>query len=236
MRRKVILLIVEGPSDQMALGSVLTRLFDPTMILIKVYHGDITSAIENNPGNIVGKVQAVVRSVAEEGRLRQSDFLKIIQITDTDGTFIPDESVIYDRQHLNPFYTKETIQCLKKDEIIERNHRKQANLIRLSQRKVIWKIPYEIYYMSCNLDHVLYNIVNSTDDEKEKHSYEFAMKYRENPDQFLKLINSDGMCPGRSYVESWEKIRENIESLQRHTNLGLCFSEEQRRLNEIRSV
>ena len=201
-RRKVVLIIVEGPSDQVALGSVLSGLFDPEKVLIKVQHGDITSSYENNPANIVGKVQNIIQSVARESKLKQSDFLKVIQITDTDGTFIPDENVVYDNKYVNPYYTTEAIRCMKQNEIIQRNHRKQANLIRLSQRKVIWKIPYEIYFMSSNLDHVLYNVVNSSDQEKENHAYEFAVKYRKNPDLFLKLISGEGMCPENQYPES----------------------------------
>lgn len=54
-RRKVVLMIVEGPTDQVALGSVLSKLFDPKKILVKVLHGDITSAYENNPATIIGK-------------------------------------------------------------------------------------------------------------------------------------------------------------------------------------
>lgn len=226
MRRKVVLLIVEGPSDQVALGSVIAQLFDPAKVLVKIQHGDLTSAYENNPANIIGKVQAVIQSVARESKLKQSDFLKVIQITDTDGAFIPDVNVVYDRKYEKPFYTTEMIRCMRQNEIIDRNHRKQANLIRLCQRKVIWKIPYEIYFMSSNLDHVLYNVMNSTDQEKEDHAYAFAVKYRNNPDQFLKLINGEGMCPERHYAESWKQIQKDCESLKRHTNLGLCFHKE----------
>lgn len=158
--------------------------------------------------------------------MKQSDFLKVIQITDTDGTFIPDDNVVYDRKYDRPFYTTESIRCMRQNDIIERNHRKQANLIRLCQHRTIWKIPYEIYFMSSNLDHVLYNVMNSTDQEKEKHAYEFAMRYRKNPELFLKLINGEGMCPGSHYVDSWEQIQEDCESLKRHTNLGFCFQNE----------
>lgn len=225
-RRKVVLMIVEGPSDQVALGSVLSKLFDPKKILVKVLHGDITSAYENNPANIIGRVQTVIQSVARESKLKQSDFLKVIQITDTDGAFIPDENVVYDRKYDRPFYTTENILCMRQNDIIERNHRKQANLIRLCQHRIIWKIPYEIYFMSSNLDHVLYNVMNSTDQEKEKHAYEFAMRYRKNPELFLKLINGEGMCPEKHYVGSWKQIQEDCESLKRHTNPGLCFQNE----------
>ena len=49
--KKVILFIVEGPTEETALGSVLERCFDSDRVRFDVIHGDITSALsgDKNP-------------------------------------------------------------------------------------------------------------------------------------------------------------------------------------------
>ena len=79
--------------------------------------------------------------------------------------------------------------------------------------------------MSCNLDHALYGTLNLTDDEKESQALAFALRYRDNIPEFRNFITNSNfsvMCP---YKESWNFIKEDIESLKRHTNLGLCLPE-----------
>ena len=53
----------------------------------------------------------------------------------------------------------------------------------------MWGVPYRVYYMSCNLDHVLYNKRNSTDEEKENDAYAFAKQYKGDRDGFVKFIS-----------------------------------------------
>ena len=60
--------------------------------------------------------------------------------------------------------------------IQERNKTQRENLYRLRTQGSVWGVPYRIYYMSCNLDHVLHNKRNSTEDEKENDAYAFAKK------------------------------------------------------------
>lgn len=79
--------------------------------------------------------------------------------------------------------------------------------------------------MSCNLDHVLYGKLNSTDEEKERDAYAFARKYKDDIDGFLSFISDSDFSRTDGYRESWEFIRQDFHSLERFTNLGLCFSE-----------
>jgi hypothetical protein len=49
-----------------------------------------------------------------------------------------------------------------------------CKLDRICTLKNVWSsIPYQAYYMSCNLDHVLYNKLNSTDDDKEDDALQY---------------------------------------------------------------
>ena len=80
--------------------------------------------------------------------------------------------------------------------------------------------------MSCNLDHVLYNKLNSSDEDKENDSFDFAMKYRLSPDDFVKFISESDFSVMTGYKDSWAYIQQGLHSLERHTNLGLCFSDD----------
>ena len=42
-RSKVVLIIVEGPTDETALEQFFSEKFDPNEVRIKVVHGDITA-------------------------------------------------------------------------------------------------------------------------------------------------------------------------------------------------
>jgi hypothetical protein len=79
--------------------------------------------------------------------------------------------------------------------------------------------------MSCNLDHVLYNKLNSSDVEKEADSLNFAKKYKDKIPGFIKFISCSDFSVMTGYEESWDYIKQELHSLKRYTNLGLCFKE-----------
>ncbi len=54
-RKKVLLVIVEGPSDETALGYALTQVYDKEQIHIHVVHGDITTRDRASATNIATK-------------------------------------------------------------------------------------------------------------------------------------------------------------------------------------
>ena len=143
-----------------------------------------------------------------------------------DGAFIPDDAVVEDAAAVKPLYSVTEIRTQRKSGIENRNQRKRECLNRLSAASRIWGVPYQIYYMSCNLDHALYGKLNSTDDEKEADSFAFAKKYRDNIPGFMKYISESDFSVSGSYPQSWQYIREGLRSLERHTNFGLCFQEE----------
>ncbi len=110
--------------------------------------------------------------------------------------------------------------------IIERNKQKTDNLYHLRGTGQIWKIPYRVYYMSCNLDHVLHNKRNSTDDEKETDAFVFAKKYKNDVNGFVSFICDSEFSVKGDYKESWMHIEDGMNSIERYTNLGICIMEE----------
>lgn len=222
--RKIVFVIVEGPSDDLALGTLLERIYDRNTVHVQIEHGDITTRSGTNAGNVVNKVCDCVKGYARN-LFKPKDFCRIIHITDTDGAFIPNDNVVEDKSAAKTLYSEISIRTKNKSGIEDRNAQKRENLNRLSSVREIWNIPYQIYYMSCNLDHALYGKLNSSDEEKEADATAFAVKYREDIPEFLKFITESDFSVMDDYPQSWQFIREGLHSLERHTNIGLCFAE-----------
>ena len=55
-RKKVLLVIVEGPSDETALGYAFSQVYDREQVYIQVVHGDITTRERASASNIVTMV------------------------------------------------------------------------------------------------------------------------------------------------------------------------------------
>ena len=98
---------------------------------------------------------------------------------------------------------------------------------RLITTSTIGNIPYHIYYMSSNLDHVLYNKLNSTDDEKENDANDFAIKYKDDLNGFKAFIQDSDFSVNQDFIDSWNYIKQEKHSLERHTNFGLCLENDE---------
>jgi len=223
-RKKIVFVIVEGPSDEEALGVILTRIFNSNAVYVHIMRCDITTRNGNMPSNIITKVCDEIKQYAKDNHFNKIHFQEIIHLVDTDGAYIPEELVIEDNTLLDHVYTPENIRTPNKQGITQRNIQKSANLNKLYLVNKIWGLPYHIYYMSCNLDHVLYNKINSTNVEKESDSFNFAKQYRDDVQGFLSYICKSDFSIMTDYKQSWEHIKTDSNSLKRHTNLGLCFN------------
>ena len=235
-RKKVVFAIVEGPSDETALGVLLSRHFDKDSVYTHVMHCDITTEFDKDTRQRVGaaditkKIAEVVKRWADSNRLKSEHFERIIHIVDTDGAFVTEDCIVQGDVK-GPFYTLDKILCPVRENIIERNDRKSKNLLRLATTPTIWKVPYTAYYMSCNLDHVLYNKQNSSDKDKEADALHFALRYRENVPDFINFISKSDfaykpkpeLSLTENYKESWKEIQIGRNSLERRTNFGLAF-------------
>lgn len=224
--KKIVFVIVEGPSDEEALGVILSRIYDDSTVYVQIMHCDITTEFINAPNkNIVTMVGDQIREYANSNHFKKSDFKEIIHLVDMDGAYIPDDNVIEDTSAIKPIYSLTEIRSCNKRGIKLRNERKSDNINRLCSHKEIWDIPYRVFYMSCNLDHVLYNKLNSADDEKETDSFKFAKFYKDKIPEFLSFISKSEFSVMNGYKESWDYIKQDLHSLERHTNLGICFEE-----------
>ena len=217
--------IVEGPSDEDALGVLFHRLFDCHEVFIEVVHGDITADYSIAPADIAKAVMQLVKGASLPIPFSRKDIQQVIHIVDTDGAYIPDGFVVEDKSVKDkPFYTGTEIRTAYPERIIQRNHHKQQKLDRLCQLKSIWgTVPYQIYYMSSNLDHALHGKLNSTDDEKEEDANNFAGKYMDDLPGFLEYLAKINGSKTTDYKQSWTYIKQARHSLEQNSNLRLCF-------------
>jgi len=224
-RKKIVFVIVEGPSEDDALGVLLEQIYDKNHVFLYIAHCDITAEFYSNSSsyNIKTRVGNIVKEYAKSNHLDKKDFQEIVHIVDTDGAFIPDVNVCEDVSRNEPNYTPTKILTRNVDKIRERNKRKSQSLNKMILSEAIWGVPYQVYYMSCNLDHVLYDKQNSSDADKEKDSLAFAQKYRRDVDSFVHLICDSDFSVSGEYKETWNYIREGLHSLERHTNFGICL-------------
>lgn len=225
-RKKIVLVIVEGPSDDVALGMALSQVYDKDFIYVYIMHGDITTRRGVNSQNIVAKIGSDVTAYAKSQHYKASDFKQIIHIVDTDGAYIPDDKIMEKENCLDIQYESDGIYTNNKAGIETRNQQKRDNLYRLRSCGTIWSIPYRVYYMSCNLDHVLYDKQNSTNRDKENDAYAFAKKFKGKAEEFEEFICKSPFSVIGDYKESWDYIEKDSNSVNRHTNLSICIENE----------
>lgn len=222
-RKKIVFVIVEGPSDRAALALILTKLFDSQTVHVHIMHRDITTERGVSSSNILLKIADELKQFANSSHLNNGHFQEIIHLVDMDGAYIPDAAIVEDPSAKHPVYSVTEIHTANKSSIAQRNLQKRSNLDKLLQTKAIWNIPYSVYYMSCNLDHALYGKLNSNNEEKESDAHAFAKQYRNNAPGFLKYISESDFSVIDGYKESWAYIKQDLHSLERHTNLGTRF-------------
>lgn len=231
-RKKILLVIVEGTSDETALGYAMTQVYDKEQVYIQVVHGDVTTRDRVTSSNIVNKVGDEVKKFMDNNPFKPSDFKGIIHIVDMDGAYAPDSAIVEDKDCRECVYSETQIRTNSVEKIIKRNQQKKENLLRLIGNGRIRTIPYRIYYMSCNMDHVLFDKINSSDKEKENDSFAFAAKYKGDVAGFLKFMCESDFSVDGEYKESWKFIQNGLHSLERHSNLAVCLREEALRIVE----
>lgn len=222
--KKVVLFIVEGASDKQALSNILRKLYKNSReIKFEITNGDVTSNPDTSVDQVEQEVKKIVTTYITDNKLRKNDLFQVIQIFDMDGAYIPDSAII--RGKTGKFmYTPTNISCLTPQDAISRNEHKRSLMNKLLSLSEINGISYEKYFMSCNLDHVLYDEQNLDADDKLNQAYEFQSLFQGQEQLFSTfLMKYAGENIPDDLDESWKFIKEDLHSLERHTNLHLYF-------------
>ena len=226
--KKVLLFLVEGISDEVSFQGIWEDFFENNDIRVFVLRGDITTQNFPTATNILTKFKEPLDKFFQETKIKKEDIQKIVHLIDTDGAFAPDSVIEKNTIIDSTSYTEEKIITKNPENIIRRNNCKKSAVKRLYTTSTIYNgIPYEIYYLSRNLEHVLHNeIKNLTDAEKKDLSEYFDEKYAGRLDEFITFINNPSFAVQKDFRESWNFIMESTNSLHRYTNIHLLFKTE----------
>lgn len=223
--KKVILFIVEGPTDEDALSPVLKKIFQNAQVRFHVVHGDLSTDFSVDNSNAVKTVNEHIKLELERYGFKRSDIIRVIHLIDTDGAFIPNANVVAgDVERLQ--YEENRVVTKSVQQTIARNERKQRVLHRLYPEKKVGAIPYAVYYFSRNLEHVLHNDSgNLTDQQKADRADAFADAYSGSAEAFISFLSGSDFTVQGAFGETWQFIFEGTNSLHRHSNLHLLFSD-----------
>lgn len=228
---KIVLVFVEGITDKISLELSLNTLESKSnkKSIFIVYGTDITQQDDVDSQNILSRLNKAISDGFSELRLKHkiklSDINRIIHIVDTDGVFIsPDKVIHFNGDDIE--YTVNEIKTKNVDSIKKRNEKKSLVLNKLSNIDSITfkskSLPYEIYFMSTNLDHVLHNVQNPTREQKDKLSKDWQLEMAPNYDKLIAFFDgSNDYISNMEYDESWEFIKQSSNSLMRFTNLDI---------------
>lgn len=220
--KKVVAVIVEGPSDENAIGGILKEYFSSEEVQFAVVHGDITSDYMTTVDNAVSKVDDLVDSIRSKYGYHWEDFAKIIHISDTDGTFTKDCIQEADVEGIR--YFEDRIECAYVSEVEKRNKHKSEIMFKLYSTGKVHDIRYRLFFNSCNLEHVLYDeLKDFSDADKEELSDEFAEKYEGKVREFIDFISDKSIAVPGTYKATWRFIEKDNNSLHRYSNMHLIF-------------
>lgn len=215
-------MIVEGPSEEAALGTIFKEYFSVDEIQFIVVHGDITVDDYSSYDNIIIKINGLVDRIKRKYAYKTEDFLQIIHLTDTDGAFTRGKVICADVENVQ--YYEDRIEAKNVSVIERRNEKKAEILFKLYSTGRINKIRYRIFFNSCNLEHVLYNELRDfSDEEKENMADDFAEKYEGKVEEFIKFISDNQLAVQGTYKQTWQFIEKNDNSLKRYSNMKLIF-------------
>lgn len=149
-RRKIVFVIVEGASDDTALGISLNQVFDKESVYIHIMHGDITTRTGVDSQNIVSKVGNEVKAYAAANHYKATDFKQIIHIVDTDAAYLSDDKILEDLACMELSYQDDGIHTNNVGKVVDRNKQKTDNLYRLRVVEI-----YGIFHTEYIICHVI---------------------------------------------------------------------------------
>lgn len=219
-RKKIILFVVEGITEKIALGLALSSLLTSRDVQFQITDGDLTTKNTVSQSTIkkaLGKVvKDFIRPVYEP-----IDILEVVHLVDIDGAFIDDSAVKqhYPASDCGTLYTENFIYTNNVASICARNAKKRAILnLLVSTSTTFENIPYRVYFFSCNLDHVLHADGNLSRADKVVKAEEFRARYAANLDGFIEFIKNPDFAVSGDYLVTWSYIKQNNNSLKRHSN------------------
>lgn len=245
-KRKFVLLLVEGESDNRLLTPSIARLLRNRPVAGAPFRCDVLPAVihPKKYREKTGKYpkQDIVETITEfvngfldpnHSDYQWSDLSHIVHVIDLDGTFIPDELVQCSSGLPEPVYHRDRIAVPNRERFIENRIVRRASIGRLidvpylthTERPKKREVPYRLFFVGRNLEDAFADEAGSdlSDEDKKRLAYRKAMKFTTNPLIFeQRLIKLNKACGApRDWRDSWRYVmdRESCHSLERCSNL-----------------
>jgi len=227
-----MLLIVEGDCDETLLIGRLKELFREHEIRFEPQNTDILFDFIEKNRPIKEKIGDKIKEILIKRKFKPHNIMAVIHIIDTDGCLIPNDRIIIDEnQDVKTLYQSDHISVpdeKQKSFIRTRNEIRSRNIRTMNSTKIIlkkYKMPYQIFYFSRHLEHVIFNEPNPTKETKVDNIESFIEDLTEPIENYLKQympqLNAESY--DEQYEESWTNIAQGVESLNRSTNTPLIF-------------
>ena len=243
-RSKVVLFLVEGPSDESALIAPFASLWNAhgvcsgAVVESEAFFCDVTTVHLFGSEVDFTITNSVLKNVHNliAGRIERKhtydwkDLVRVVHIVDLDGVFVP-SSCIRPGTRSGFHYGDDFIEAPDTSDVVLRNQVKAAALRRLVATSALRhgkrNIPYGVFFVSRNLEHAPYGLPRDfSEDEKERLSIAFGEKYKGDPEGFARLLRSEEVrVPGESHADTWRYAQKGTNSLKRGSNLHLLIDE-----------
>lgn len=208
-RKRVWLFVVEGETDKTAIGLSIEELVASDTVEFDVFRSDIFGATQYWAGadsvmrikDICNRVRKEVVDYLSGADYSWEDLDKIVLLLDTDGSFIPNDLVVENDQIEHICYYADHIEAPNAGHVRKRNAERSDNVRKMIGRgRVTYSrkpVPVEVYFFSRNLEHALHNRSGQLSDRmKARLAKEFRSAYKNNPADFIRLLEDDLAVPG----------------------------------------
>ncbi|WP_028828668.1 hypothetical protein [Proteocatella sphenisci] len=220
--KKVMLFIVEGITDKISLGEIISKLIKNQEVRFYIINGDVTSDGATNQKNAVDKMASRISRYCKNNFLKRTDISQIVHLVDSDGAYIDDKHI--ERVKAGGLkYTTKHIYAKSVKFVQERNEKKREILDVLCDQPTILGIKYNVYYFSCNLEHVLHGDIDMPDRKKRIQAEEFADMFYKREQEFIEFINNPEFAVKGNYQQTWDFVKQDRNSLNRYSNFHLFF-------------
>ena len=241
MTRRIVLFVVEGPTDADLLLPVFNAMLTSHDARSQEFHCDMLTA-PNHPTefhrrngfypktNPLDTVRRLVVDYLDRNGYPPKYLECVLQVCDLDGAFIPDDHVRDDPALPDITYLPDAIVTPSPDALISDHRLKQdsasalvsSDYLKLKRNQ---RVPYRLFYCSRNLEHAFCGLDGTLSDrDKRKHAARIAARYANDPQAFRRLLADLAVMHGNpgDWEQSWRYALEGLHSLQRGSNLAFA--------------
>lgn len=242
MTRKIVLFVVEGPTDADLLLPVFNAMLTRHDVRDQEFHCDMLTApnhrtefhrrngfypSETNP---LDTVRRLVVDYLDRNGYPPRYLECVLQVCDLDGAFIPDDHVRDDPALPDITYLPDAIVTPSPEALISDHRLKQDSASALVSSDYLklkrgQRVPYRLFYCSRNLEHAFGGLDGTLSDrDKRIHAARIAARYANDPQAFRRLLADLAAMHGGpgDWEQSWLYAREGLHSLQRGSNLAFA--------------